>query len=289
VKKILLLNNAKLAKDNTNTQIDKFLTGEQFDGDKLALDAYENGLMQALRNNGYVVETLLPRNISNADGSVNWSVLDSIFTVNNTQTVITINFFDSDAHIGGVILADALGQTQNYLYGKSTISIYCDNHLVIQDVIVDAQFSLPTSGSLNPIALINDIVNKRKFYNNLGSNVGFKAGTFFGANWYWVNRDFYNKGSKGLRQAKKMIYFGNWDIAQKKLMYILQTSKKNKVLARASYNLALVYEGQGDIDMAISTAEKSSIEYNCKKAPAYLQILLQRKKQVQIIEWQKSQ
>jgi tetratricopeptide (TPR) repeat protein len=83
-----------------------------------------------------------------------------------------------------------------------------------------------------------------------------------------------------------MIYFGNWDIAEKKLLPLLD-SPKEKVQARASYNLALVYEAQGRLDDAIAMAEKSALDYNCKKAPIYLQKLKQRLNDVIQMEWQR--
>lgn len=287
VSKIIVLNNAQLQKQNIESKIDGVLTGEQINGDELAIEAYSIGLTEALSKGKYKSETIGPKIIQKPDCTTDWRVLDTIFNQNNAQAVITINSFDSDSPIGGVVLGNVLGQKQNTLYAKSYISAYCDNREVIQNIMVRGKYIIPTSGSLNPLAMLNDVMNKRKFYSFLGANTGFTAGSYFFSNWIWVDRIFYNKGSKGLRQTKKMIRFGNWDIAEKKLKFILEHSQKNKELARASFNLALVYEGQGRIVDAIQMAETSAINYNCKKAPEYLQILNDRNRMEQIIQWQR--
>lgn len=286
VKKIVVIDNTDKGKAKVEAVIDGVLSGEQVNGDKMAADVFPDGVMQSLRNGDFVAERVNKSLPKDADGRINSTSLDSIFTDNGAQAIIVLTKFDSDAPIGGVVLGNVLGQSQSTITGRATISVYCQNNLTMENVLVTDRFVIPTSGSINPLALLQDVVNKRKWYADLGRATGVMAGSYFYSPWVWTNRDFYNKGCKSLRRAKKMIYFGNWDIAEKKLLPLLD-SPKEKVQARASYNLALVYEAQGRLDDAIAMAEKSALDYNCKKAPIYLQQLKQRLNDVIQMEWQR--
>ncbi len=286
VKKLVVINNTTNDKMTVVGVIDGVLSGEQVDGDKTAAEVFPDGVMESLRHGGFEVARVYTTLFKDTNGRFNPLSLDSIFNENNAQAVIILTNFDSDAPIGGVVLGNALGQSQSTLTGRATIDAYCQNNLSIENILVTQRFYIPTTGSMNPLALLQDVVNKRKWYGDLGRATGELAGTYFYAPWMWTNREFYNKGSKDLRRAKKMIRFGNWDIAEKKLTSLLE-SHKEKVRARASFNLALVYEGQGRLDDAIAMAERSALEFNCKKAPSYLQKLKYRLKDVERIEWQK--
>jgi len=286
VKKIVVIDNTDKGKAKVEAVIDGVLSGEQVNGDKMAADVFPDGMMQSLRNGNYIAERVSKPLPKDADGRINSTSLDSIFTDNSAQAIIVLTKFDSDAPIGGVVLGNVLGQAQSTITGRATISVYCQNNLTMENVLVTDRFVIPTSGSTNPLALLQDVVNKRKWYADLGRATGAMAGSYFYSPWVWTDRDFYNKGCKSLRRAKKMIYFGNWDIAEKKLLPLLD-SPKEKVQARASYNLALVYEAQGRLDDAIAMAEKSALDYNCKKAPIYLQKLKQRLNDVIQMEWQR--
>lgn len=286
VKKIVIIDNTSKSKSDFVAAIDGVLSGEQINGDKFAADLFPDGVMHSLRQGKFETERMTKQLPKNEYGRINSPSLDSIFTESNAQAVIVLNDFDSDAPIGGVVLGNVLGQTQSSITGRATFSVYCQNKLRIENLLVTERFNIPTSGSLNPIAMIQDVANKRKWYGDLGRATGAIAGSYFYSPWIWVDRSYYNKGSKDLRRAKNMIRFGNWDIAEKKLTPLLD-SPKEKVRARASYNLALVYEGQGRLKDAIAMAEKSALEFNSKKAPNYLQTLKYRLNGVRQIEWQK--
>ncbi|HRO76313.1 MAG TPA: DUF6340 family protein [Crocinitomicaceae bacterium] len=280
VRKIVLIEDTP---NNTTieTAVEGVLSGEQLNGDKVATETFFNGLAMSLRNGNYTSEK-----VNRSFDKINPTTLDTLFLEHDAQAIIVLKNFDSDAPIGGVVVGNVLGNTQTTLIGKATLNVYFQDKSNIENILVTERFVLPTSGSLNPLAMLQDVVNRQKWYAELGRATGARAGSLFYAPWVWVNRKFYNKGNNDLRQAKNMIRFGNWDIAEKKLTPLL-THAKNKVQARASYNLALVYEGQGRLNDAVTMIEKSALEFNCKKAPDYLRQLLFRQKEAQLIEQQK--
>lgn len=84
-----------------------------------------------------------------------------------------------------------------------------------------------------------------------------------------------------------MIKQGNWDIAEKQLEYGL-TSGNRKAQGRTYFNLALVKEGQGELDEAIKYAETAALEFGNKLANEYLVTLRDRKWQMEQVENQQA-
>jgi hypothetical protein len=76
-----------------------------------------------------------------------------------------------------------------------------------------------------------------------------------------------------------MIYKGNWDIAEKQLLQDVEHPKE-KVRGRTLYNLALIKEGQGEVDVAIEYAERAALAGD-KLANEYLVKLRGRKRDLE--------
>ena len=84
-----------------------------------------------------------------------------------------------------------------------------------------------------------------------------------------------------------MIRNGNWDIAEKQLEYGMNGHGR-KATGRVYYNLALVNEGQGDLETAIKYAETAALEFGNKHANSYLVELRRRQAQMAFIEDQQA-
>lgn len=284
VEKVAYVENSAFHIKTTADKVDQMLSGDLLDQQKLATQQIPVGMSNSFTNGNWIAEEVPAQSINNEDGSPNWTAMDSIFARTNSQALIVVEQFKSKSNLGGVVGSAATG-TRSYLYGEAMISAYCKNRQIIQNYWVGEYYYIPTSGSLDPAALLNDALRKREYYKHLGYATGYKAAALFYPVWVWAPRDYYNKGSKGLRQAKPMIHKGNWDLAEKKLLSMLD-DRKHKVRGRAHFNLGLVYEGQGRIDDAIEMIEKAALDYNIKKANSYLQTLRKRKSEVELIEWQ---
>jgi len=284
VKRISIVDQFSTNKPTTSSILDGVVSGEQVNGDRIAAQQFSGGMSQSLMKGNYESVVGNPK-VSIQLG--NQQQMDSIFQHDQSQAIVVLTNFDTDAPVGGVVLSDALGQQGYRLTSHAMIGVYCQNGFQLDQIPISNWVDLPSSGSLNPLALLQDVVNKRKWYNDLGRVTGFSAGAMFYPNWVWVDRIYYNKGCRELREAKRLIRFGNWDLAEKKLSPVLSDPLlKRKAKARASFNLALIYEGEGRLDDAIQMAEKSALEYNCKYAPIYLRQLKARAATQNTIELQ---
>ncbi len=103
--------------------------------------------------------------------------------------------------------------------------------------------------------------------------------------WIKVTRDYYVKGNYDFKVATRKARTGNWDGAGE--LWLKQTeSKKRKIAGRACYNMAILGEINGDLDTAISWAQKAYENYNNKLALQYVNILKNRRNINQRVDYQ---
>lgn len=258
------------------------LTGQQLNGNKAAAERAVDGVHRALENSNRLSGlTIQTDSVRNEDGSINWTYLDSTAVKNKLDGFIEIAEIRTVSPVGGTILASAQGSTSSKLEGTAYVNYYLtDNHWTQERMAVYSYYNIPTSGTGSVIDILNDVQKKKQYYRELGFNLGYRAGKLIYPNWVWVNRQYYTKGSQELKRAKPMIQKGNWDIAEKQLLYGIDHTG-NKARGRTYFNLALVKEGQGDVDKAIEYAEIAALEYGVKLANDYLRTLKQRKIQLE--------
>jgi hypothetical protein len=103
--------------------------------------------------------------------------------------------------------------------------------------------------------------------------------------WIKVTRDYYVKGNYDFKVATRKARTGNWDGAGE--LWLKQTeSRKRKIAGRACYNMAILGEINGDLDGAITWAQKAYENYNNKLALHYVNILKNRRKINQRVDYQ---
>lgn len=276
VKTFLILNNVT-EQNSPDKLLQQVLQGQQYNGNVIAAERSVQGIMRSLEDSRwYKGVALSPVKLRNADLSINWTRVDSVAASMGAEGIIEIESFDTQAPVGGTVLANATGQTRIPLRGSAYVNVYiAQSHLHLDRLDLHEVYNIPISGTVNPLNMINDVIRKREYYHHLGNSIGYRIGGLFYSNWVWVNRTFYNKGSRQLRMAKRLIRSGNWDLAEKQLAPAIN-SHKNKVAGRAKYNTALVLEGQGRLEEAIAMAERAAFENGTKLAYNYINVLKRR-------------
>lgn len=278
-KTIGVLNN--VSNDNSPDKvIQQLLTSETLNGNIIASERAVDGAHRALERSNYLRPvTLQKQPVKNAGGEIQWNLIDSICNANQLDAIIEFGEIRSISPVGGTVLANATGQSNTRLDGWLYVNVYeLNTKLVVERFSIRRNYSIPVSGNVDIIAILNDVQRKREYFRALGYELGYGAGRLVYPNWVWVDRTYYTKGSPALKRAKPMIKEGNWDIAEKQLKQDLD-NRKAKVRGRVLYNLALVYEGQGMIDLALEAAENSALEGN-KLANEYLVKLRKRQQQI---------
>lgn len=261
---------------------------EQINGNVEAAERAVEGALRALGKSNSLQGTKAPQvqDVYNNDGSINWKMLDSIAEKEGFDGFIELSKMETQSPVGGTVLANATGQNNMRLDGSMYVNTYIvKDHVAIEQFKVFHRYNIPTSGSTSLINILNDSKRKTEYFKALGFQLGYEAAALLYPNWVWVNRTFFNKGSRILRRSKPMIQEGNWDIAEEQLTMGLN-AKSERVRGRVLYNLALVNEGQGELDQAIKYAKESALVCGNKLANDYLRILKDRKRQMSILKQQ---
>lgn len=261
--------------------IGQMLGAEQINGNVAAAERAIDGVLRALDNSNNMKGQAMDikDSIRLEGGDLNWVFIDSVCHARNMQGLIELVEVRSVSPVGGTVLANASGQQSAKLQGTLIVNyLIAQTHETFERWSVHHTYNVPLSGSMSIIDILNDMARKRQYYRELGFQLGYKAGRLIYPNWVWVDRTYYNKGSKNLKRAKPMIQKGNWDIAEKQLIGDVEHNK-DKVRGRTLYNLALVKEGQGEVDVAIEYAERAAMAGN-KLANEYLVKLRKRKRDI---------
>ncbi len=283
VKVIGVINNVN-EENSPEKVIASMLGAEQLNGNVTAAERAIDGVLRALSDSQNMRGEIIEMDSTYiVDGKMNWSLLDSIATARGIDGFIELTELRTISPVGGTVLANAAGQTSNRLSGTLFINVHVvstgENH---QRYSVNKTYDIPISGSTSIVDILNDVQRKREYYRALGFQLGYRAGELVYPNWVWVGRKYYTRGTPAVKRAKNMLREGNWDIAERQLL-IDEDYKKEGKRGRVLFNLALVKEAQGEIDLAILYAERAAFECGNKEANAYLVKLRNRKRQMEAL------
>lgn len=264
------------------TAADIVLGGQQINGNIVAAERAVDGIINSLNHSRNMHgEKVNQDDLKELSEAVAWDSIMARAQRRGLHAVLVMTELRSVSPLGGTIVGNVTGQNNSKLEGILHYEIRTlDDGGRIEGLTCRSVYNIPISGSTNVIDILSDVARKREAYRSMGYNLGYRAASRLYPNWVWVDRDYYNKGSRDLKAAKPMIRSGNWDIAEKQLNQDIDNGKI-KIRGRVLYNMALVKEGQGYIDEAITYAERSALECYNKKANEYLVKLKRRKRQLE--------
>ncbi len=120
-------------------------------------------------------------------------------------------------------------------------------------------------------------------------DVGFIAGTQYAIriapSWINIARQYYPKGNDDMKNAAIRMRAGKWDAAAE-IYKLLTVANDKKIAGKAAYNMAVIAEAQGKLDIALDWATKSASEFKNKKAARYIDILRYRKAEQERVDRQ---
>jgi hypothetical protein len=274
-----------VTKENSPEKIIEVLIRSQsINGNTVAAERAVEGVLRGLgKSSNLTGKSLASGGIKTSDGNVNWPAIDSLCNSQVLQGILELTEVQTISPVGGSLLASATGQSSTRLEGYLYANIYIANtHEIIERLRIRRFYNIPLSGTTSVIDILNDVKRKQEYYRALGYDLGYGMAQLIYPKWVWVDRDYYTKGSDVLKRARAMIKEGNWDISEKQLLLDIDHYKE-KIRGRVLFNLALVKEGQGDVDSAIMYAEKAALECGDKLANNYLVRLRKRKVQIELM------
>jgi len=227
---------------------------------------------------------------------LDWAQVEKICSETKTDALFALELFDTNTQVsystspGSVNTGFAKLSLPEHHVNMNTLvktgwRMYDPSGRIILDewnISKDLQFS---GNGINPVAAAGALIGKKEAVIQVSNIAGHIYASRIDPFWIRVNRDYFVKGSDNLAMAKRKAQTGNWDEAGE--LWKKETNSYNrKVAGRACYNMAIINEINGNIDEAISWAQKAYENYNVKIALRYVNILRNRKASNELLTMQ---
>lgn len=296
IKKVGIINRSLTSENAAKVdKLDQVLSGELGDIDKVGAEETILGVTEELNRNERFEEVRFLQDVSlTSYGSgvfpiaLDWGTVDSICAAQNVDALFILELFDTDTKIsystvpvtvkgpGGIEIPAVEHIASMTTLVTNGWRIYDPINRSIRDEFqITEQLNFQGRG-INPVAAAGALLGRK----DAVKQVGYKAGVRYAQRILpyriRVSREYYVKGSSKLKIARRRAQTNNWDGAGE-LWYEETSNPKAKVAARAYYNMAIINEINGDLDLAIEWAQKAYEDYGDRRALNYLQILQNRK------------
>ena len=285
--------------------VDKALSLEGANLDKIGAQESIKGLSDELLNNKRFDEVKTLNDIDFRTPKLvqfpvplTWEIVDQICKETGTDALFSLEKFDTDTHINysnrKVNIKTFLGTIPGVEHHadmetivKTGWRIYDPSGKTILDEYVYYE-SIHFSGTgLNPVLAAAALLGRKDAVNEVSNKAGHGYALRIIPFRIRVMRDYYVKGSDNFKVARRKAQLGKWDEAGE--LWKSETTNPNmKVAGRATYNMAIINEINGDLDSALKWAQKSYEDYNDKMGIRYVRILENRKYKSDVLKMQEA-
>ena len=284
--------------------IDKILTAEGPELDREGANSAATSVSDELKRNPRIKKVVLldstgltTPGMSVFPSSISWDELDNIAKENDVDVVFVLSFYDTDSKIDYSnrmrSVNNPLGGTVNVPEHQASVRtniktgwrIYDIKQRQILDEIILRDRTTSVGRGINPAKAVEAVINRKENVLEISKYIGQEYAQRITPQEFIVERRIYVKGSKNLKAARRYINVGDWDGAEELWIRDAQSTKR-KVAGRASFNLAIISEINGDLEKAIEWANISYLNHRNKKALGYLNILKDRLAKKQELEEQ---
>jgi hypothetical protein len=227
---------------------------------------------------------------------LDWAAVEELCEHNHSDILFSLELFDTDSKIAyaaqPVKVNTPLGSVPA-VHQQATMTtrvkagwrIYDPYTKKILDESAVSRHLVFRASGLNPTLAASALISRKEAVRQVGSNAGEAYAYSVIPQWLRVSREYFVRGNDQFKVARRRAESGNWDGAGD--IWNEQTrAAKSKVAGRACYNMAIISEINGDLDAAISWAQKSYEDYNIKLALRYVRVLQNRKVSNSILEEQ---
>ncbi len=281
--------------DETKTLdvIDKVLSLEGKDLDSLGTIESIKGVTEELTRNDRFEEVRLlsdlkfkTSNTGMFPSPLTWDQVEGICTTQGVNALFALEMYDTDTHVNystqPVQIKTPLGNIPGleHLASMETIvktgwRIYSPADNAILDEYVVAESVVFEGRGINPIAAASALLN----WKDAVKDVSMKAGIIYARRLLPYNlnvtREYYVKGTDNFKIAKRKAQMGKWNEAA--VLWEKETANlKMKIAGRATYNMAIINEINGDLEAALSWAQKSYENFRIKLGLRYSHIIENR-------------
>ena len=294
IKKIGVINRS-MSTDETRVVdvIDKALSLEGANLDKDGAMESIKGLSDELLNNNRFVEVKTLNDIDFRTPKLvlfpvplTWEIVDQICKETETDALFSLEKYDTDTHInystGKVDIKTLLGSIPGIEHRASMETIvktgwriYDPSSKRILDEYIYNESIVFSGRGVNPLLAAAALIGRKEAVNEVSNKAGHGYALRILPYQLRVMRDYYVKGTDNFKVARRKAQMGKWDEAGE--LWMEETENRNmKVAGRATYNMAIINEINGDLGSALQWAQKAWEYYKVKLALKYVRILENR-------------
>jgi hypothetical protein len=307
IKNVVVVNRSEVSqKSKVFNVVDKVISLEGPNLDKEGSQATITGLTDELKkNNRFDKVTMLTNTNLTTDvpgmfpAPLPWESVERYCTENNADALFSLELFDTqskiDYSVNKTTITTPLGnipaieqQANMHTLVKAGWRIYDVRGKNILDGAAVARTITYHGRGINPLLAVQALMDRKEAVKEVGNMAGHAYAFNIIPLWNRVTRDYYVRGNDNFKIATRKARAGNWDGAAK-LWQAETTNSKGKTAGRACYNMAIISEINGDVDMAIKWAQQSYENYNNHLALNYINLLKSRKINDAILADQQSQ
>lgn len=233
---------------------------------------------------------------------LDWSEVEQICADYGTNALVTIESFDSDNNAS----AQKVTTKRKDKNGKEYLDVSFNSRqrtgvrmgwrlydpktrIILDEYTTDDYLERTGSGTTERAALSN-LPSQVNVSRNVAYNGGMRYGARIAPVYVNISRQYYAKakGPKAeMKEAARFAGSGNWDRAAAIWQKIAdQSTQPRKAAGRAAYNMAIAAEQKGELDIALSWAEKAWTQFGNKKARYYINVLKMRQNDERKVEGQ---
>ena len=307
IAKIAVIDRSKPSNGWLNV-LEGLFTGEAIGQDRESRQQAVRGLTDALERTPRFRVISTGIEMSGSKAGVNlptplpWQEVERICADYAADAVVAIESFDSD---NNVVTRARHSKKKNKDGTTTTLVDYLSEmrtgvrmgwrfydprgKMIFDEYTTEDYLSNSHSGSTERSA-VSGLPSQISVTRKVAFNVGIEYGMRIAPVYVRVNRQYYPKAkgfSTQMEQATRLAQAGNWDQAAEIWKKVEALAKDNpKAAGRAAYNMAVVAEVKGNLDIALEWAEKAWTQYGNKKARSYMEIIRQRQNDAKKVEYQ---
>ena len=236
-----------------------------------------------------VLDSMTVKNgpVSNFPSPLNWDEVAELVSGNNAQLLFSLELFDTDTQIkygtqkltkatplGNIPIVQHTATVTTFI--KTGWRIYnVETKQIIDEFVLTNNF-VSTGSGITPIMAVAAIVNREAGVINLCARMGEYYASRLLDQQVNVHRTFYKKGSDALKIANRKAAVKDWNGAGEIWRKEMTNATKAKVKGKATYNMAIYEEINGNLEQALLYAQEAYSTYNIKLGREYARILEQR-------------
>jgi Family of unknown function (DUF6340) len=293
IEKVGVLNHSLPAKDHLfGNIIEGLFSGESIRADREGSFHTIQGLTMSLNNGPRFDAILLESEDYRGTGTdrfpelLSWEDVDRLCKKYGVDAIVTLATFDSDIRLkrgSETKTRKVEGEIVEYVVFWSDLRIRVNsgwriydnaNRTIVDESVFTDEKAWSEEGS-SPSDADHKLPSKRLAINDAGSFSGYMYNMRISPTWIRVSRSYYVKGHDDFKIAKDFVKTNQWDKAAE-IWERLAKHADPKIAGRASYNMALFHEYEGELGAALEWAKKAYNAYGLKKASSYINTLQRR-------------